>query len=113
MILIDKIIESRGDYITIKIIVSPNAKKDEIFGLDKWRNGLIVKVKEKPLQDKANRALIRFFAGLFDLKSEDVDIIKGEKSREKMLRVRIKKSEAIDILEKTLGPIGGINQHLE
>ncbi|MFQ5887727.1 MAG: DUF167 domain-containing protein [Candidatus Hydrothermarchaeales archaeon] len=65
--MLNKIIESRGDYITIKIIVSPNAKKDEIFGLDKWRNGLIVKVREKPIQDKANRALIRFFADLFGL----------------------------------------------
>lgn len=99
----DKVIKPRGDYTTIKVIVSPNAKKDEISGFDKWRDGLNVKIKEKPIQDRANHALIRFFADIFDLKPNEVEIVKGEKSREKMLRVRIKKSEVINILETILG----------
>ncbi len=100
--MLDEIIKSDGDCIIVKIIITPNAKKDEITGLNTWRAALNVKIKEKPLQNKANKSLIRFFADTLHLKPEDVDIIKGSKSRRKTLKVRIRKSEAIKILEETL-----------
>ncbi len=100
--MLDEIIKSDGDCIIVKIIITPNAKKDEITGLDNWRAALNVKIKEKPLQNKANKSLIRFFADTLHLKPADVDIIKGSMSREKTLKARIRKSEAIKILEETL-----------
>ncbi len=100
--MLDEIIKSDGDYIIIKIIITPNAKKDEITGFDNWRAALNVKIKEKPLQNKANKSLIRFFADTLHLKPGDVDIIKGSMNREKTLKARIRKSEAIKILEEIL-----------
>ncbi len=100
--MLDEIIKSDGDYSIIKIIISPNAKKEEIIGFDSWRKALNVKIKEKPLQGRANRSLIRFFADTLNLKPADVDIIKGSMSRGKTLKARIRKSEAIKILEETL-----------
>ncbi len=100
--MLDEIIKSDGDYSIIKIIITPNAKKEEITGLDTWRVALNVKIKDRPLQNKANKSLIRFFADTLRLKPADVDIIKGSMSREKTLKARIRKSEAIKILEETL-----------
>ncbi len=100
--MLDEIIKSDGDYSTIKIIITPNAKKDEITGFDTWRKALNVKIKEKPIQSRANKSLIRFFANTLHLKPEDVDIIKGSMSRGKTLKAGIRKSEAIKILEETL-----------
>ncbi len=100
--MLDEIIKSDGDYSIIKIIITPNAKKDEITGLDNWRKALNVKIKEKPIQGRANISLIRFFADTLHLKPEDVDIIKGSMSRGKTLKAGIRKLEAIKILEETL-----------
>jgi len=100
--LLDEIIKSEGDNIIVKIIITPHAKKDAITGLDTWRTALTVKINEKPLQNKANKSLIKFFVDTFHLKPADVDIIKGSMSREKTLKIRIRKSEAIKILEETL-----------
>ncbi len=99
MRVLDEIIKSEEDYSIIKVFVTPNAKKDEIIGLDKWRGSLNIKIKEKPLHGSANKAVIKFIADIFSLKSGDVEIIRGEKSREKTLRLRIKKSMAIDLLK--------------
>ncbi len=99
MRVLDEIIKSKEDYSIVKVLVTPNAKKDEIIGLDKWRGSLNIKIREKPLHGSANKALIKFITDIFSLKSGDVEIIRGVKSREKTLRLRIKKSQAITILK--------------
>ncbi len=97
--MLDEFIKSEEDFSIIKVLITPNAKKDEIIGLDKWRGSLNIKIREKPLHGSANKALIKFIADIFSLKSWDVEIIRGEKSREKTLRLRIKKSRAIALLK--------------
>jgi len=71
---------------TIKIKVVPNAKKNKV--LDEGE-GLKVYVAAPPIGGKANKAVIELLAEFFDVRRGNVKIIKGEKSREKIVEIDI------------------------
>lgn len=65
-----------------KIKVIPNAKKNEVLE----EEGILkVYVKSPPVRGKANKAVIELLAEFFKVKKRDIKIIKGEKSREKVI----------------------------
>ncbi len=68
---------------TFRIIVKPNSPKNKIINFDKEKNTYRVNIKERPEQNKANIEIIKFFSKLLKKK---VKIIKGLKSREKVLK---------------------------
>ena len=61
----------------MKIKVIPNAKRTELKGDRLY-------IKAIPEKGKANREIIKFFKKEFN---QRVEIIKGEKSREKILKI--------------------------
>ena len=65
----------------LKIKVIPNSKKTELLEKE---GQLRLYLKAVPEKGKANQELIKFFKKGFGLK---VEIVKGEKSREKVLKV--------------------------
>ncbi len=68
--------------IAIKVI--PGAKKNQ------WKeeNGMIkVYLTAPPLENRANEALVDFLAGHFDLKKSAIEIVKGLKSRHKIVNI--------------------------
>jgi len=67
-----------------KIIVKPNASKNEVLGYDDVRKAYLVSIKAKPEQNKANIEIIKFFSKVFKKK---VKIIKGLKGKEKTIKV--------------------------
>jgi len=69
----------------IKVLVKPNSSKNEIVGFDSSRKGYIVRVKAVPDKGKANAELVKFLSKELGKK---VEIVKGLKSREKLLRIR-------------------------
>ena len=71
----------------MEIIVNTNKKKTEIIG--KKENKLIVNVKAKPENNEANNEIIRFFSKnkKYNPDSLKVKIIKGLKSRKKILKI--------------------------
>ena len=69
---------------SIKIIVKPNSTKNELLGFDKERDAYIVKTKAKAEKGKANTEIIKFFSKLL---KKRVEIVKGLKSREKILKL--------------------------
>jgi hypothetical protein len=69
---------------TIKVIVKPNSAKNEIIKFDKEKQAYKVNIKEKAEDNRANREVIKFFSKLLKKK---VKIIKGLKSREKVLKI--------------------------
>jgi hypothetical protein len=71
---------------TIKIKVVPNAKKDKV--LDEG-DGLKVYVTAQPIDGRANKAVIELLAEFFDVKKGRVRIIKGERSREKIVEIDV------------------------
>lgn len=69
---------------TIKIIVKTNSNKTELIGFDKEKKAYILRIKSMPEKGKANEEIIRFFSKYL---KKRVKIIKGLKSREKILKV--------------------------
>ncbi len=56
---------------------------------------LRVKVKTKKLDSEANDILKYFMADFFSVNEEDINIIKGNKGKEKTVEVRGKSEEAL------------------
>jgi len=68
----------------LKIIVKPNSPKNSVIGFDENKKALRISVKAAPEKGKANHELIKFISKLLKKK---VEIVKGLKSREKILKI--------------------------
>jgi len=66
----------------IEVKVKPGAKKEEIDKVSE--NKYIIKLKEKPEDNKANLELLRLLKRHF---GKEVKLIKGLKSKNKIVRV--------------------------
>ncbi len=69
---------------SFKIIVKANSSKNEILGYDKARKAYRVNIKAKAEANQANIEIIKFFSRLLKKK---VRMVKGLRSREKVIRV--------------------------
>jgi len=69
----------------VKIYLQPKSSKNEIVG--PYRDGIKVKVTAPPMEGKANEALIRLLAKKLGIPSSSIEILKGNHSREKTLRI--------------------------
>ena len=71
--------------VRLKLKVIPNAPRNEVVG---WRGGLLtVKVTARPVEGKANRALVEFIAEVMGVSPADVELVAGETSRQKSVAV--------------------------
>jgi len=72
-------------FCSLELKVIPNAPRDEIAG---WLgNALKVKIHAPALEGRANDALLDFIAGELGLPRRAVTLVRGEKSRHKVLRL--------------------------
>jgi len=69
--------------IAVKVI--PNAKQADV--LEESENNFRVKVDAPPKEGKANKRLIEILAQYFDVAKSKVKIVKGEKSRQKIVEI--------------------------
>ena len=69
--------------LSIKVI--PNAKKEEV--IQESETHYKIKVRAIPEDGKANKAVITLIAKHFGIKKGAVMILKGEKSREKVVEI--------------------------
>lgn len=69
--------------LSIKII--SNSSKNQI--VEKRDDFLKIKIKAPAEKGRANRELIKFLAKEFKIKKSQIEIIKGEKSRQKIIRI--------------------------
>lgn len=70
---------------TIKIKVIPNASKNKIVERD--QDSMKVKITATPDKGKANKELIKFLAKELGINKSKIKIIKGEKSRDKIIEI--------------------------
>jgi uncharacterized protein len=76
---------SKDTSVTFAVRVQPRASKTEIAGeLD---GALKIKLAAPPVDGAANQELERFLARFFDLAREQVEIISGLRSKQKVVRV--------------------------
>ncbi|MCX8093555.1 MAG: DUF167 domain-containing protein [Candidatus Goldbacteria bacterium] len=78
--------DNKNENIILKIRVIPNSKENcikEIIG-----DTLKIKINAPPKENKANNELICFLAEVLHIKKSDIEIIKGLKSREKLIEIK-------------------------
>lgn len=81
-------IQEYEDFFIINLKVIPNAKKTEIIGL--LDEALKIKIASPPVDGKANIQIIKFFSDYLNIAKSKLEIISGEKSKYKQLKVKIK-----------------------
>ena len=69
----------------IFVKAKPSAKKEEIVQVDDAN--FVVSVKEPPVKGLANMAIIRALADFFDCPKENIKIISGYTSRQKVIEI--------------------------
>jgi len=69
----------------IEVKVIPGAKKDFF---KEEESGIKVYLVAPPLDNRANEALVRFLAAHFGVKVSSIEIIKGLKSRNKVIKIK-------------------------
>jgi len=70
---------------TVEVRVIPRAKRDEVAGERAGR--LLVRTTAAPVDGKANAAVRKLVAAHFGVPTRAVEVIAGERSRDKTLRV--------------------------
>jgi uncharacterized protein len=74
-----------GAGVSFSVRVQPRASRTAISGV--LGDALKVTLAAPPVDGRANEALIRFFAELFEVPRPAVEIVSGESSRNKIVRV--------------------------
>ncbi len=77
--------KNNNDSLIIKIKVEPRSSRSGITGF--YGEGLKVKLSSPPVEGKANKELIEVLAKKFGIRKKDVEIIKGEKSKNKIVKL--------------------------
>ncbi|WP_284452709.1 DUF167 domain-containing protein [Parachlamydia acanthamoebae] len=87
---------------TLAIKVIPNASRNAILG---WENDeLKMHIASVPEKGKANEAVIKFLAKFLGLRKQQIQIIRGETNRHKILQIEgIDKTKLIDYINKNMG----------
>ncbi len=78
-------LEEKNGNIYIHIHVQPRASKNEIVGIH--GDSLKVRLTSPPVEGAANSLLVEFMAKKLGIAKSRIEIISGEKSRQKTLRV--------------------------
>ena len=82
----------------IKIKIVPNSSKNDII----LEEGFIkVKITAQPIENKANKALIEYLSKQFKIPKTNIEIIKGETSKEKTLLLKTQdENKKVEIITK-------------
>ncbi len=85
----------------IKLKIVPNSSKNDII----LEEGFIkVKVTAQPIENKANKALVEFISKRFKIPKTNIEILKGDTSKEKTLLLKTcditKRQDIISTLTK-------------
>lgn len=74
-----------GDGVVLTLHIQPGAKKTEVAGLH--GDALKIRLAAPPVDGKANEALIAFLAKALGVPKANVELVSGQTSRAKRLRV--------------------------
>lgn len=81
--------------------VKPGAKREAVGG--RWgEDALIVAVAAPAVEGKANEAVRKALAKAFGVRKQDVEVVAGERGRDKVVRVEPAPAGAADVLARLL-----------
>jgi len=72
-------------HLTINIKVEPRSSRSGMVGA--YGDGLKVKLTSPPVEGRANKELIEVLAKEFGIPKKDIEIISGESSKKKVVRL--------------------------
>ncbi|GIL16648.1 MAG: UPF0235 protein [Oligoflexia bacterium] len=78
--------QETSEGVIISLHVQPQAPKSQIIG--EYNNCLKIKIKAPPVDGKANDEIIRFFSEILHCSKNKIEILKGDKSKQKKILVR-------------------------
>ena len=84
----------------LKIRVTPRAKRNEVYCILEDRT-VKVRLTAPPVGGKANKALVKYFSGIFEIPRSRIEILSGFKSRNKL--VNIQGMDSVEIYNKLNG----------
>ena len=86
----------------LELKVKPGSAKDKILVFKK-PNFLEISLKAKPEKNKANESLCQFLRKIFKVPKNQIKILKGKTSRNKLIKVEgLTEKEVIKAIEKAL-----------
>lgn len=74
-----------GEVLTLTLHVQPGAKRSELAGLH--GDALKIRLAAPPVEGRANEALLKFIAGVFDVPLRQVELKQGTQSRHKVVAI--------------------------
>lgn len=86
-----------GILVNLKIV--PNSSKNDIILEDEF---IKVKVTAQPIEGKANKALIEFLSKKFKIPKTNIELVKGETTKEKTLFFRTSDTEKQKLIVSSL-----------
>lgn len=75
----------QNDILFLRVYIQPRASKNEIVGL--YNEQLKIRLTAPALENKANEALIKFLAKELKIANKSVEIVNGEHSRSKLVKI--------------------------
>jgi len=81
----------------LKLKISPNSAFFRLAGFDQGETELRIKVRAPAHKGKANKEIIKELKKIFN---SEIEIIRGEKSREKIVLVNTSREKALDAIRK-------------
>jgi hypothetical protein len=75
----------QGEVLTLTLHVQPGAKRSELAGLH--GEALKIRLAAPPVEGRANEALLKFIAKLFDVPLRQVELRQGGQSRHKVVAI--------------------------
>ena len=91
-----------GTDLILSLHVQPGAKKTEPAG--HHRGALKMRLHARPVEGAANAALLAFLSESFGVPLRQVELVSGQQSRQKRVRVRGAARDAAEALLRTWGP---------
>ncbi|MBO9126001.1 MULTISPECIES: DUF167 domain-containing protein [unclassified Rhizobium] len=94
-------------HVVLAVRLTPNGGRDEISGIELDADGkayLKARVSVVPEKGKANKALIALAAKSLGVPKSAIDLISGDTSRKKILRIDAEPEDIIKKLEALFGP---------
>ncbi len=79
-------IREMEDGIIIPARIQPNSSKEKIMG--EYAEKLKIAVTSPPEKGKANKSIVKVLAKWLNIKTSDIQIVSGEKSKDKKIFVR-------------------------
>jgi hypothetical protein len=86
-----------GEVLTLTLHIQPGAKRSELAGLH--GEALKIRLAAPPVEGRANEALLKFIAGLFDVPVRQVELKQGGQSRHKVVAITGSKVEPESLLK--------------